>query len=442
MIRLITSAISEKDILKATKSNTPVIFLGGNCTDNSWRKEIEEELGGDLYLLDPFDMSYDPAKNTYKEIAGMINSDYAIFYKGGKQSDREKDFLDLIGTKSKLIKEFDDLMDLKKFLRGLKGKKLESISSKLKKCAGNLTRESSLYFHNNEGKVVDLFFEKLDDKSIENVINDLLAGKTVTLPAVGENWEKATTLNIKDVKPEEVSWLKLYIVPGSNPPHTSQELIRRAVPLRPAGAKIFRYDPTTQSYIDKRLVNKASPELASEFSKTAKKNQTYEHSCTKVNLPEDLSKAIIKWGKDNISEEDLYIEDGEAKGREDDIHVTVFYGIKDDNPAEVAELFSKLKPFDIRLGLINLFKDKKEYDVLKIEVESGDLEKLHYDIEKGVDTENTYPTYNPHVTVGYVKKGTADKFVGDESFKGKTFKVKDIAFSDGKGVDLELPLGI
>jgi hypothetical protein len=83
MIRMITSYLSEKDIIKAPKSGTPVVFLGGKCSDNSWRKELKKEFGKDLYLLDPFDENYDPEESTYRELAGIVNSDYVIFYKGG-----------------------------------------------------------------------------------------------------------------------------------------------------------------------------------------------------------------------------------------------------------------------------------------------------------------------------------------------------------------------
>lgn len=432
MIRLITSFSSEKDIIKASKSKVPVVFLGGDCSDNSWRKEIEKEFGEDLYLLDPFDKKYDKAEDTYKELAGMVNSDYVIFYKGGEQSDQEKKFLDLIGRRGNLIKEFDEIDSLKKFLRGLKNVKLSSIGSRIRKCAEELSKEAMPHITTTTGKVVDFCFDKLDDESIVALINDLFSGKTISLPVNAVTGAERKTFSIDEINPQDITWLKFYIEPNSNPPRTTLDRIKHKVPLH--SNNIFFYDTQTHTVVDRR----AGPALA----KVANKDATYDYSCTMINLPKDLSDAVIKWGKENISDDNLYVEEDKSKGRENEIHITVFYGIKSDNPAETAAVIAKVKPFEVRLGLINAFKDKKEYDVLKIEVESGDLEKLHYDLEKKIDNDNTYPTYKPHVTIGYVKKDVVNKFIGDETFKGKTFKVDSIVFSDGKNVEKKLPLGI
>lgn len=452
MFRIITSALSEKGILKARKSKMPVVFLGGSCTDTEWRKEIEKEFGGDLKILDPFDKNYDQKEDTYKELAGMVNSDYIIFYKGGKQTSQEKKFLELIGAKANMVKEFEDLDSLKKFLGDIKDVKLESISSKIRKCAENVLKEASPMFQTSSGATVDFSFEKLDDRSIEDLLNDIFSGKTVTVPHNAATLENSTTFNIKDLLPESWNWLKLYAVPGSNPPRASQAVIRKHIPIRPIESREFLYDDIKRAIVaNPKYVGDAQYQALKEerpvapepvLVKVAKQDVDYDYSCTKVNLPPELSKAVIDWGKKNIPDGDLYIEGDDSKGREDDIHITLFYGIKSNNPDEVKSLISKVQPFEVRLGLINLFKDKDKYDVLKIEVESGELEKLHYEIEKNVDVNSTYPTYKPHVTVGYIKKGAGDKFVGDEEFKGKTFKVTEIDFSPSDGLDKKLPLGI
>jgi len=426
MIRLITSFLSNKDILKASKSKVPVIFLGGDCTDNSWRKDLEKEFGKDLYLIDPFDKNYDPATNTYKEVAGMLNSDYIIFYKGGKQSAREKAFLELIGRRDNLIKEFDNMDSLRKFLNKTKSTTRESIGLKIRKYVELLSKEALPYFltPNSTENInsIDLNFEKLDNESITKVVKDILNGETVKIPKFDNNVSSFSTFNIKDLdeghREQELKALRLF---------SNIEAVNRIYSRRNPDSIVFSYDSGSHSYIRRKF---------------AKKNMKYEFSCTKVNLPEGISKSIMKWGEDNIKSKALYTEGGGSKGREDDIHVTVLYGIVDSDPAETARVISKIKPFKVRLGLINVFKDKKEYDVLKIEVESGVLERLHYDLAKKIDNENSFPTYKPHVTISYVKKGAGDKFVGDETFKGKTFTVDSIAFSNGDSEEKKLPLDI
>jgi hypothetical protein len=426
MIRLITSYLSDKDIIKAPKSGIPVIFLGGDCQDNSWRKEIEKEFGEDLYLLDPFDRNYDPAKNTYKEVAGMINSDYVIFYNGGKQSDREKKFLELIGRRNDLVKEFDNIDSVKKFLNKLKEKNLKSISSKIRKCADTLSKMAMPFVSPDKGisKAIDFKFERLDADSIPKVVNDIFSGKTIRIPKYDEATTGFNSFNIKSLSDPDnsLAFLKNY---------KDIEHVKKTFSNRNPESIIFTYDVPSSTYVDVR-------------TKVAKTGVKYDYSCTKINLPDVLSKSIIKWGMDNVPGNKLYVEGDNSKGREDDIHVTVLYGITDDSPVRIAKIIGEIKPFEVRLGLINAFKDKEEYDVLKIEVEAGDLEKLYYNLVKKIKNESTFPTYNPHVTVAYVKKDSMDKFIGDETFKGKTFKVNNIVFSNGKDRDNEkkLPLNI
>jgi hypothetical protein len=426
MTLLTTSSLSEKEIAKAPKSGVPVVFLGGSCKENNWRKKIEREFGEDFYLLDPFDKDYDPKKDTYKELAGMVNSDYVIFYKGGKQSLIEKKFLDLIDMQGNKIKDFDSIDNLKKFLSNLKGEKLKSISSKIRKCAEALSKISMPFVSPDKGisKAIDFKFERLDTDSIPKVVNDIFSGKTIRIPKYDEATTGFNTFNIKSLSDPDnsLAFLKNY---------RDVEHVRKTFSKRNPESILFTYDAPSSTYVDVR-------------TKVAKTGVSYDYSCTKINLPDTLSEAIMKWGKENVPDNKLYIEGDNSKGREDDIHVTVLYGIVDSSPVKTAEVIGKTKPFEVRLGLINAFKDKKEYDVLKIEIEAGSLEKLHYDLVKNIKNENSFPTYTPHVTIAYVKKNSMDEFIGDETFKGKTFKADHIVFSNGKNKDKEkkLPLDI
>lgn len=435
MFRIITSSLTDKEIRMAPTLGVPVIFLGGNCKDNAWRDEIIDHYGKELKLLDPFDSNYNPKKDAYKELAGIINSDYVIFYKGGEQSSQEKKFLDLIGRRKNLIKEFDDLDSLKRFLNKIKDVKLESISSKIKKCARSILKLSAPFMQFND-KTVDFHFEKLDIESIHKVIDDIFEGKTIYVPSINAGKISYTPFSIKDiqfkdpVKREELTFLDVL---------RDKQLLDKTYGTKKS-TPLFYYDDITHRY---ELIKDVVP--YGSVIKTAKNGIEYEYSCTKIDLPDNLSKEVMEWGNKNVPDKDLFIEDKVAKGREDDIHITVLYGIKSENPKQTSKVLKKVDSFEVRLGLINAFKDNPKYDVLKIEVESGDLEKLHYSLREKVDNENTFPTYKPHVTIAYVKKGTCDKYIGDETFKGKTFKVDNIIFSDGtlaEDHETKLPLGI
>jgi hypothetical protein len=346
--------------------------------------------------------------------------------RGGEQSDREKKFLDLIGRRGDLVKEFDNIDSLRKFLSKLKGANLKSISSKIRKCADTLSKISMPFVLPDKGrtKAIDFKFERLDAESIPKVVKDILSGKSIKIPKYDEDTTGYNIFNIKDLSDPDSSlaFLKNY---------QDIEHVKKTFSNRKPESILFTYDASSNTYVDVR-------------TKVAKTGVKYDYSCTKVNLPDALSQYIMGWGRNNVPNNELYVEGNNSKGREDDIHITLLYGIIDENPVKTAEVIGKIKPFEVRLGLINAFKDKKEYDVLKIEVESGDLEKLHYDLAKKIKNENSFPTYNPHVTIAYVKKNSMNKFIGDETFKGKTFKVNHIIFSDGKANDSEkkLPLNI
>jgi len=176
------------------------------------------------------------------------------------------------------------------------------------------------------------------------------------------------------------------------------------------------------------------------IEKVAKKGADYNYSCLLVRLPKDISTEILQWGKDKISDDLLVDDDKKSMGRENDIHTTLFYGINSEDPRESIDLLSRVKPFKIRLGLIDAFKDQDDHDVIKIQVESKDLEILHYDIEDSVKNGNKYPTYIPHITIAYVKKGSCDNLIGNEKFKGKIVEVNKVVFSSSDGSEKNISL--
>lgn len=173
----------------------------------------------------------------------------------------------------------------------------------------------------------------------------------------------------------------------------------------------------------------------------AKLNGTYDSSSLQVDLPKDLAREIIAWGKKNIPDKNLHNNAKDTKGREDEIHCTLLYGITSPEPDDkILSIFKKVKPFKVRLGLVTLFRDKPDYDVVKIEAESSDLQKLHYEVENSAGVISDFPTYQSHCTIGYVKKNTADGLNGNETFKGKTFTIDEIIFSSLNGNKIPITL--
>lgn len=169
-----------------------------------------------------------------------------------------------------------------------------------------------------------------------------------------------------------------------------------------------------------------------QFLIEANKKQ-YEFSSTQFNLPHSLAKKIIDWGNKEIPEEDVCQIEG--LGREKEIHVTVLYGLHDDTPANITKLINKLKenkeikPFPCYLGKMSVFNTKKDFDVLKLEIESPELHRLNRILRNSLEFTSDYPNYEPHATIAYVRKGKGDKFKNDSTFNKQEFIIDNILFS-------------
>lgn len=169
-------------------------------------------------------------------------------------------------------------------------------------------------------------------------------------------------------------------------------------------------------------------------------NVKYSFSSVQVNLPDQLAQKIIKWGKDNIPDEDLYKEDNGHLGREDEIHVTVLYGLHSESPIQTKELTSKVPAFPIELTTISLFTTNDLFDVIKIGVDSSDLVALNEKLRKNVQHTNKHGAYQPHITVAYVKKGLGWKYNGMAEFDGEIFTANHVIFSSRSGTKERIPL--
>lgn len=164
-------------------------------------------------------------------------------------------------------------------------------------------------------------------------------------------------------------------------------------------------------------------------------NGSYEYSTTQFNLPKYISRRISNWGRKHISDEWLYQDEEKTKGRENEYHVTLLYGIHTSDPTRILELVKDLKPIKVKLGKVEKF-EKDEYDVLKLPVidESGELEKLWNEIKKAEEyTSNYDKKYEPHCTICYVKKGMGDELVGDTTFDGDEIELEDFKFRSADG---------
>jgi N12 class adenine-specific DNA methylase/2'-5' RNA ligase len=196
------------------------------------------------------------------------------------------------------------------------------------------------------------------------------------------------------------------------------------------------------------VVSEKKPQVASPESQPKEKPTEYDFASTQVNLPPEIAQAMQEFNA-QIPDEDLAVEAGAkyggetaAKGREEQSHVTLLYGIKSENPDAVRKLLENQPPITLKLGKTSVFAGTDNGDVLKIDVESEDLERLNKLLKDNLEFTETHPGYKPHATLAYLKVGKGKEWSGKDvpGVTGKTVTLDRIAFSDKSGEQTSIQL--
>ena len=164
------------------------------------------------------------------------------------------------------------------------------------------------------------------------------------------------------------------------------------------------------------------------------KRGIYEYSSVQINLPEVIADEVILWGQKKIKDRDLFTPPEDfIHGREEEPHVTVLYGIHCQLPIEIIKLIVNKPSFDIKLNNISIFTNNTAFDVVKIDVESPNLNYYNNLLKNNIDSTQCFNNYQPHVTVAYIKKGKCFDLCGNTEFKDIKWKVNSLIFSSKNG---------
>ena len=155
----------------------------------------------------------------------------------------------------------------------------------------------------------------------------------------------------------------------------------------------------------------------------------HSYSSTQVNLPVELANKMKKWGRGEILNADLHGK--EDLGREDNIHITIRYGLIADDIDKVRQIVQNERPISLTIGKTSIFINNPEFDVVKFNITSSDLHSLNKKLKK-CEHDDLHPKYVPHCTIAYVKKGLGRQHVGSNPFVGTKVMVNNIIFSDRK----------
>lgn len=152
-----------------------------------------------------------------------------------------------------------------------------------------------------------------------------------------------------------------------------------------------------------------------------------------ANLSDDQAGPILDYLKT------IDVRDLAEDGLETEPHITALYGLTSDSQGPVVTVCREFGPIRATLGKIEAFSNP-DYDVLKITVDSSELVKVNEALKK-LPHENDFPTYRPHLTLAYLKPGTAEKYVGSDIFSGTALIFDSLVFSDSQKNRRTIQLG-
>ena len=165
----------------------------------------------------------------------------------------------------------------------------------------------------------------------------------------------------------------------------------------------------------------------------------HKYDYVSINLNEILTKEQLEelyHFQGSLPSEYIYVEPDDY-GIERDIHTTIFYGLKsnEDNFSIIDDYIkTNINSIELTIKGISFFRHSDSpYDVMKFEVESEGMRKIHSYVSS-LPNENTFLDFSPHITIAYIKKGTFtdNQWQGYNSFTfcNKPIAIPEIEFQD------------
>jgi predicted GNAT family acetyltransferase len=121
----------------------------------------------------------------------------------------------------------------------------------------------------------------------------------------------------------------------------------------------------------------------------------------------------VEFHLSGIEEDDIYLKPyDDSYGLEEQPHVTIVYGIHEEevDPQRMADLIEHyMKPVTVTIKEIDFFPGK-EYDVVKYNVPLTGQLQGYRDTFIQIPNTQTFPEFQPHMTIAYVKPGEGEKY--------------------------------
>lgn len=163
----------------------------------------------------------------------------------------------------------------------------------------------------------------------------------------------------------------------------------------------------------------------------------HKFSSTQIDLPEKAAAKVLALAK-SIPDSDL-----SGEGRETNPHVTVKYGLHEQEPGPVEDFLGKKGPITLTLGKTSFFNPSKSSegnDVVIVGVDSPELRALNRDVSSNFKVTDTHPEYKPHITLAYVKPGLGAKYADNSTLEGEKILADEVTFFSRNGKQATIKL--
>lgn len=170
-------------------------------------------------------------------------------------------------------------------------------------------------------------------------------------------------------------------------------------------------------------------------------NVSYNFSSVHIDVTNPVADEVIAWGRENVSDDDIFVSQSDPTyGREDEIHITILYGLHSGKSEQVEQLLQNEGPIRAKLGRVTVFSNPFKFDVVVIGVISDDLMRINKKLADNVAYTNRYGSYQPHLTIAYVKKGKGWRHDGLKLWEGKELTAGYVVFSSKEGFKKKIPI--
>lgn len=134
-----------------------------------------------------------------------------------------------------------------------------------------------------------------------------------------------------------------------------------------------------------------------------------------------------------------------AGGIEHTPHITVRYGVKDEDYQGIRNYLSQLKPFTVKMGNTDVFPASASSDgasVLHVQVHSPELAAINSALGNVGNFKLQDFDYTPHMTVAFMSPEVAKLYAGSPVFSKYTFNVQGIELGKRDGAKEMVRLGV